>query len=269
MDVAGEDHGVADAVPDHPADDPVARGGVPVPRVHRHHGRGGVGVVVPSAEEDLLAEQVPRRGRVAEAVEQPLLLLPAGQAAAGCGRVGAVLVAVAACLVVAVLPGVEHVEGREAAPGDASVELEVGTARDGGPPQRHVLVVGPVRRRPSRREPSLLRRLLADLVGVVVVDLVVVPDGQPRRRRVGCLQVGVGAVLRVPPTVVGQRDRLATHVGTVEAVAGALVLVVAEVEDQVGPLVGEVAVGVEPAGLPVRAGHEGHRHRRDCGAVRR
>ena len=88
----------------------------------------GVAVAVAAAEEHLLAEHVPGlRGR-GEAVGQPLLLRRARAASAsGSSAGGQSLYAVTAGLVVAVLPGVEHVEVRELAPLEPAVELDVGS----------------------------------------------------------------------------------------------------------------------------------------------
>ena len=63
--------------------------------------------------------------------------------------------------------------------------------------------------------------VLAGVAGVVVLDLVVVPDHEPRRRRVRGLQVGVAAVERVPVAVAGQLGRLGA---VVAADDGALAL---------------------------------------------
>jgi hypothetical protein len=73
-------------------------------------------------------------------------------------------------------------------------------------------------------------------VGVIVLELVVVPRHQPRERGVGRLQVGIRSVLRVPGPVVVQREQL--PLGDVLAHvldpvgASSLVDVVAEVHDQ-------------------------------------
>jgi hypothetical protein len=167
-----------------------------------------------------------------------------------------------------VLAGVEQVEGREAAPAHPPVELEVESARHRGAAQRHVLVVGAEGRPPAVEEPGHRLGVLGGLVGPVVVELVVVPDHQPRRGGVRGLEVGVGLVLRVPLAVAGQPYRLGAAVvadvaGGGDVVVGlVLVLVVAEVQHQVGVVLGQAPVGGEEAVLELAAGHERHRQRR-------
>ncbi len=259
MHVAGQHHRVAHPGGGPRRGEPRARGRVAVPRVHRDR-VGGARVVVATAEEHLLPDHVPRRPRAPEPVGQPRLLGRARQRPRRVGGVRAVLVAVAAGLVVAELPGVEHVERRQPAPLHPPVELHRRPVRHRGAPQRHVLVVGAVRRGPALGEARHGGGVLGDQPGVVVVDLVVVPDHQPRRGGVRGLQVGVGLVLREPLPVVGQRHRLRPDVRAAERVGGggALVLVVAEVQHQVGPLRREVPVRREVAGRVVRAGRERH-----------
>src|SRR5262249_60536025 len=97
--------------------------------------------------------------------------------------------------------------------------------------------------------------LLVDVVGVVVLDLVVVPDRRPRRGRVHRLRGRVGLVLGVPRAVVGQRRELGGRraglrrrvhaAGTRRVARAVLVDVVAEVEDEVVLLERHLAVGRE------------------------
>jgi hypothetical protein len=198
-----------------------------------------------------------------EAVEQPLLLLRAGDRAGRVGGGRAVLVAVVAALVVAELPGVEHVERGQPPPVQAPVQLHVDAAGDRGASQRHVLVVGLERRRAAGQEVGV--RLFRDLVGPVVLDLVVVEDHRPRRHRVGRLQVQVRLVLGVALAVVRQGHRLRALVvtrvaaGDVVRVRTVLVLVVAQVQDQLRLVLRQPPVRGEVAVLVLGAGHERHR----------
>ena len=185
--------------------------------------------------------------------------------------VGADLPAVAAGLVVAELPGVEHVERGQRAPADPAVERDavaaVGAARGA---QRHVLVVRLVRRGPPGgplRRGQRRAAVGAHHVGVVVLHLVVVRDHQPRRDRVRGLQVRVGLVLRVPAAVVGQRDDLgAQRAGApTPAVGAVLVDVVAQVQDQVRAVLGHPAVG----GVVARTRSASRRRRPSRGRGRR
>ena len=82
-------------------------------------------------EEHLLRKHIPARVRPSEAVEQPPLLLRAGDAALRLERFRAAHVrAIAAGLVRAELTRVEHVEFDQVAERQAAVQLDVGAARD-------------------------------------------------------------------------------------------------------------------------------------------
>lgn len=159
----------------------------------------------------------------------------------------------------------------------APVEPHVGA---GGPlrgAQRLVLPVRAVRGGAAQQE--LLRRdvVLGGLSRVVVLGLVVVPGDDEGVRGVGGAQIGVGLVEAVPQPVVLQRDRLPVVVGgepAVGVVAGAaggvdgvLVEVVAEVEDDVDVLLGEVLVRGEVAVVVRLAGDGGQAQRAVAGAA--
>ena len=167
----------------------------------------------------------------------------------------AVLVAVTTRLVVAELAGVEHVEVRKPPPVEPAIDPDVRTTGERGSTQRHVLVVGLERCGSSVHESWHRGGVVRSVGGPVVVDLVIVEDHQPRRHGVGSLQVRVGAVLGVPLPVVGQRDGLRAAV-VAHAFARwtclVLVLVVTEVEHQVGLVLRESTVGREPPGLVAR-----------------
>ena len=121
----------------------------------------------------------------------------------GIGRVSAV----ASGLIVPVLSRVEDDELGEVAVRDASVQQHVRALRHRGTSQGHVLVVGLVGSGPAAQE-RLRRRCLAsclgNLVGVVVLDLVVVPGNGPREGRMCRLEVLVGSVLGVAVAVVAR-----------------------------------------------------------------
>ena len=146
---------------------------------------------------------------------------------------------------------IEHVKLRQIAEDDAPVELHVRAVRDGCPPQRHVLVIGLVGRRPPREEliPRHRALLLGDVGGVVVVKLVIVPGDDPGKGFVGRLQVGVQAILRVTPAIVFEGVQLTAKVLARTIVrTGALVDVIAQMDHEVEvtgehvPERGEVAV---------------------------
>ncbi len=186
----------------------------------------------------------------------------AGQTARREVRVGADLPAVTTGLVVAVLAGVEHVEGGQIPPPQPPVELDrVAAVRLCGP-QRHVLVVRLVRRRPPSgplRGGQRRGVVRADRARVVVLHLMVVRYDDPRRGGVRGLEIRVGLVLRVATTVVRERHDLVAQVQPRSPCRGAvLVDVVAQVQDDARVVLGHPAVDGEVALLVVRAGGEGH-----------
>ena len=131
-----------------------------------------------------------------------------------------------------------------------------------------VLVERPVARLAAIEEGhALVLALVArQPAGVVVLDLVVVPDRHVRDGGVERAQVGVALVLAVLAAVLGQRLDIAVFVRAERVLAGAvvevlLVDVVAEAEPEVDVLGGDRAVGVEVAGLPVLAREDGDPHR--------
>jgi hypothetical protein len=98
-----------------------------------------------------------------------------------------------------------------------------------------------------------------------LTHVVVVPDNEPGRGSVGQLKVGVGLVLSVPLPVVGERPRLRPHdLANVRGLAGVLVLVVAQVKDQIGVILGKPLVGREVPLPVVRTRGETHGERPTC-----
>ena len=165
---------------------------------------------------------------------------------------------VAARLIGAVLPRVEHRDARERAVRERPVQLKQRAFRKRRAPQRHVLVVRLVPRRAAQRELLDRRAVLVVQAGVVVVDLVIVPDDEERKRRVRRPQRRIAAVLRVAVAVVVERQQLAADVLPHEVVAaGVLVDVVAEVQHEVEIFLGHVLVRREQADLEVLARRDG------------
>lgn len=150
--VAGQHHRVAHPGVDPRLHDPVARCRISVPAVHRDGVLGRGGAVAPPEACCPSTSQVWSRPRTAPPATPPA---PPGQGplGRGCGR-RPVVVAVAARLVVAVLPRVEHVEARELAPLRRAVELHVRPGRHGRTPQRRILVVGAERGGRRSRNPG-------------------------------------------------------------------------------------------------------------------
>ena len=177
-------------------------------------------------------------------------------------------------LVRAVLAPVDHVERRHLAPGEAAVEPQIGTLRLERAGERHVLPVGPVRGGAPRAhllDPA--DRVRVDVqVGVVVLELVVVPRDEPRVRGVRLLEALVGLVLAVPNPVLVQRPHLQLRQVRSDRGVAALVDVVAEEDHGLDVLrVGEVVVRREIALREVLARHERERdaaHHRVAGRAR-
>ncbi len=106
--------------------------------------------------------------------------------------------------------------------------------------------------------------------GVVVLDLVVVPDRQPRAHRPRRLELGIGQIQGVALAVLVNGERLAAteraHRPTEVAV---LVDEVTEPDDEIRCPGGEVAVGGVVAGLEALARRAGDAQVRRIGAGRR
>lgn len=137
------------------------------------------------------------------------------------------MLAVAVGLVGAVLAGVEDVELGEQAPPQPPVEPGVGADGQLRGAQGLVLPVGAVGGGPAQQEVGRRGAVLGDRTSLVVVGLVVVEVGEH----------AVGVVARAA-----------------DSVDGVFVHVVAEVEDEVDVVPGEVAVGGEVAVLVLLAG---------------
>src|SRR5262249_2607233 len=100
--------------------------------------------------------------------------------------------------------------------------------------------------------------VLRAVVGVVVLDLVVVPGAEPRMARVRGLKVGVALVQRVTDAVFVERRRLARAVRPdVVRAPGGFVDVIADVDDQIEVVLAHVAIRDEVALLELLAGGEG------------
>ena len=98
--------------------------------------------------------------------------------------------------------------------------------------QRHVLVVRLVRGGAAREEIRI--EVFGPVVGVIVVDFVVVPGHEPRRRSVAALQVGIAFVERVTVAVLVERVGLAGIVlAHVIAAPRRFVDVIAEEHDEI------------------------------------
>lgn len=138
-------------------------------------------------------------------------------------------------------------EIEEPAEGEAAEHAEVGPMRQQRAPDRHVLVPGLEGGGAAQQEDLRRRAVVVAVPGPVVVDLVVVEGGDPRRGRMRRLQVAVDLVLGVAVAVVDQRVDLVAPVQPrprdVRAGLAAFVDVVAIVEDEVEPLGRKMAKG--------------------------
>jgi len=124
--------------------------------------------------------------------------------------------------------------------------------------QRHVLVEGAIGGGAAREEALARPEVLGAVVGVVVVDLVVVPGDDPGEGGVARLQVAVRAVERVAPAIAGKVRRLPRLVAAhMVAPPRGFVDVVAEEDNEVEVLGRHVAMGDEPALLVLLARGEG------------
>ena len=273
VDVAGEEHGVAPpGVADH-LEQAAALPGVAVPLVGvvgdalardaQQLGERGGGPRLERGQEHgrdhhRVADDVPARGRGAQATGQPVELLGAGHGARDVDRVAVEPARHGG----AVGPQVEHAQLGQRPP--AQPPVEVPAVAQGLRPHGHPLEVGLRAGGLAVGERALVRLVvLGPARPGVVGHLVVVPRADPRHVRVQRLQVRVGAVLRQPDPVVGQGDDLVGRLvradgpGLAHVLAAAvLVDVVAQLDDRVQVPAGlEVAVAGEEPGLPVGTRH--------------
>ncbi len=273
VDVAREERDVLDA----PSRDRVAQQRalvrVPVPRVgvDRDTRRE-----VEAHGHDLIGDQLPVGRRTLEAVDHVAALLGAHERGAAVERGGRIRaerherVARIARLIGAELAGVEADEVDLPEP-----PRPVGAVRSGRVThERHrlppgVVPVGAPLEEWDRAAP--LARAARQAPGVVVLDLVVVPDGEERGGGADRLQVWIGVVGGVLRAVLTERARGAvgrlrdrSHRAVEERL---LVDVVAEADHEIHVLRREIAVRRVVAHEEVLAGEERDRHR--LAAVRR
>ena len=254
VDVAGDHDRVVGAGGGQLVEDAGPSGGVAVPLVEVVDGAGEGH----RGHHDLVGQDVPRGPGLAQAAAQPGLLAGAEQGAVRgrAFRAGGADVVRPAGLVAAVLTSVQHVEPGQPPPVDGSVDAQVGAGRRG---QSHRLVLPPglVRGGPPGREPRGLGGHLREKPGVVVLDLVVVPGHNPGAGGVDALQRRVALVEAVAVAVgVQGRDLGAVVLADGGGVGPALVDVVAEMDHQVGVLLGRKSPRRPEAVLPVLARRE-------------
>lgn len=282
VDVAPQQHGVARGMPGDRLQQACAGGGVAVPAVGGGQARG----VVARRKQGLLGQHAPVGGVFAACVGgqagvEPLLLCCAQQCAGGAGQVGAVGRAHGACagsggcaagLPAAVLAAVQQVDVRQPPPAQAAVDLQGvpagvgGGLAEAGCAQGHVFVEGLPCGAAQRKKagPTVLARL-PGAGGVVVLHFVVVPGHGPGAGGVGGLQGGVAFVQGVAVAKIRQRGGVAQAVGAGQVGGvlggGVFVDVVAEEEDDVGLVGGQVVPGGVVAVFPPLARGEGDAQR--------
>ena len=88
---------------------------------------------------------------------------------------------------------------------------------------------------------------------IVVVDLMIVPSENPRADAMGCLQIGIEAVLCVSMAIVGQRTGLSTFTSYgLNCTPARFIDINANRKNQIGLLSRKVPVGTEEPLLIVR-----------------
>src|SRR6185503_15401788 len=152
------------------------------------------------------------------------------------------------------------------APAGLRVDAHAGALRLHARGQRHVLVVGPVGGGAALEELAALHAVFRAFVGIVVVYLVVVPGDEPGRARVRRLQIRIGAIKRMACAIVLEGIGLWRAVRAHVVLApGRLVDVVAEEDDQVRVVGGDVAVRAVGTLLVLLARGEGEAQPRHGG----
>jgi hypothetical protein len=207
-----------------------------------------------------LGEDVPSGGGCGESLEQPITLASAQQGgiwteAFWTGR----LEAVATGLICPILAGIEDKEAGERTPLDATVKLETRTGGGLSPPEGHVFVVGLVGVGPATEEiDGFDVGFFGDGIGVIVVDLMIIPGDAPRGGGVHGLEGGIGSVESVTVAVLGEGFDFGAEVLSDATGDGrAFVDVIAEVDDEVDVIGEHVVVGGKEAGFEVLAGSKG------------
>jgi hypothetical protein len=160
----------------------------------------------------------------------------------------------------AVLAAIDTVEARERTPVEVRIDLHVRALRLHARRQRHVLVVGAVRGFAPQQERFAVHAVFGPVVGVVVVDLVIVPGEDPGQAAcASCRSDRSGRARGAPGSPRGSTVR-AVVLAHVVAAPARLVDVVAEEHDEVRIVGDDVAVGAEVALLVLLAGSERESH---------
>ena len=201
------------------AQQPVARRCIAVPAVGPVLGAAGRVLPAEAGHQRLLGQQVPGpvQGPVAgqpaflRRTQQRALRVVEGRTVGQLGDVAAAPARARADLRVAVLAVIQQVQARQAPPVQAAVDARRAIHRARGLGQRQVFPPGLVGGGALGGEIRL--QTLALQTGIVVLDLVVVPDHQPGAGGVRGLQRGVGFVLRVAVAVVIQQHPRSAEVG--------------------------------------------------------
>ncbi len=157
-----------------------------------------------------------------------------------------------------ILPGIEHVEVDQVPELQPAIERQRRTRGDGRGAQRHGLVVRLIGGGAAQQEDLRRRVALVAIAGIVVVDLVIVPGHDERRRQMRRHQIRIRFVLRVAVAIVDQRVDFLSQVladvsGIAMGVAAAFVDVIAGVEHEVELFLGQPAVAGEVAGFEMPA----------------
>ena len=269
VDIAGDHHRIRRAGIGQRLQQLLPLEGIAVPDVHRPELLAVVADGTQAGHHDLLRQHVPARIGAAEAVEQPLFLGLAEQRTRGIPMLGATRpAAVAAGLIAAILPRVEHAHLQQIAEAQAPVNRHVRTLPAHRQAHGHEFVPGLIRG--AAADQQLFRSLLVfgDHRRVIVVHFMIVPGHRPGGRGVGGLQVGVRAIGLVTRAIVRQGPDFRPLVAPHQILSpGTFVDVVAQMDDEVELLVGHVPIGGVKAMLVLLAGGEGEAETADIGGA--
>ena len=142
-------------------------------------------------------------------------------------------------------------------------EPQLGTIGQRAPRQRHVLVVGLIRRGATRQEPIARVVLFGRRAGVVVLDFVIVPRDQPWTAGVRGLQLALAAIQRVTYAIVIERNGFRRVVMADALLAPArFVDVIADVQNQIQFVLEHVSITEEVAMLVLLTRSDGDAHPR-------
>ena len=154
------------------------------------------------------------------------------------------------------MPRIGQLNGKQIAPLELIVEMHVRAARTRAQANRHMFIIGLECRGPTLA--NLIRRHVVLIIEtrIVVHDLMIVPDHEPRHAAMGFLQGRVELVLRVNAAIIAQRERFDFGLTADLRSPTRLVNIVAHMQDELRIHLQQIIIGVEKALLIMLTGDD-------------